>query len=199
MIPWLPLLLLQPCAICAIPCQTSYTSTVPVCHHPLHPHPHPSIPVRSTAHAHALSLSQPTYPPFPGSTRNVIASSAHVVEHPPRLVTYELAAVVIVTSHQVRHTSLVAEMTVVHRLNSRPSGLIGNSCFASSAFFTKMGRTLGIMSRRGKSMNYIIGMLRSARGGNGRGPGWRGCALDRNRQTLMRTHVRFFGVVNGLG
>jgi hypothetical protein len=196
---WLPPLSPRPCAICATPCQTSYTSMVPVFHHPLHPRPRPSIPVRSTAHAHALSPSRPTYHPSPGSIRNVTASSAHVVEHRPRLVIYELAAVVIATFRQVRHTSLIAEMTVVRRLNSRPSGLIGNSCFASSAFFTKMGRILGTMLRRGRSMNCIIGILRNARGGNERGQRWQRCALDRNRQTLMRTHVRSFHVVNGLG
>jgi hypothetical protein len=182
MILWPPPLPLHPCAICVIPCQTSYTSMAPASHHP-------PLPVPSTAHAHALSPSRPSYPPTLGSTRNVIASSAHAVEHPLWLLFYEPAAA-ITTSHRVHHTSPASGVMVVRRLNSRPSGLIGNSCSASSAFFVRTGRILGIMLRRGRLMNCIIEMWRSARGGNGRGGGWRGCALDRNCPTLMRIHVR---------
>jgi hypothetical protein len=122
---WSPPLPPHPCVVYAIPCQTSHTSMVPVSHH----HPYPSIPVRSTAHAHALSPSRPSYPPSLGSTQNVIALSAHAVEHPLRPLFYDLAAAT-TTSRRVHHTSPAAGMMVVRRLNPRPSGLIGNSCSA---------------------------------------------------------------------
>jgi hypothetical protein len=148
-------------------------------------------------HAHALSPCPPSYLPSPGSTPNAIVSSAHAVEHHLPQFFYELApAAAIMTFHRVRHTSHAAGVMAVRRPHSRPSGLIGNSCFASSAFFVMMGRISGIMLRRGRLINCIIGILRSVRGGNRRGRGWRGCALGKSCLTLTTGHVRdFFHVV----
>ena len=123
----------------------------------------------------------------------MIASSAHAVEHHLRLLFYELgAAAAIMTFHRVRHTSRATGMTAVPRPHSHPSGLIGNSCFASSAFFVMKGRISGIILRRGRLTNCIIGILRSVRGGNRRGRGWRGCALGKSCLTLTTTHVCVF-------
>jgi hypothetical protein len=101
-----------------------------ISHHLPHPLPHPSLPVQSRVHVHALSPSLPSYLLFLGSTLNAIASSARVVEHRLTPFFYELmAAAVIRTFHQVRHTSHTMGMMVVRRPHSHPSGLIGNSCF----------------------------------------------------------------------
>src|SRR5882757_9834865 len=144
-------------------------------------------------HAHALSPSPPSYLPSPGLTPNVIVSSAHAVEHHLPQFFYELAApAAIMTFHRLRHTSHAAGMMAVRLPHSRPSGLIGNSCFASSAVFVMTGRISEIMLRRGRLINCIIAILKSVRGGNRRGRGWRGCALGKSCLTLTTTHVRVF-------
>ncbi len=149
-------------------------------------------------HAHVLSPSPPSYLPSPESTLNAIASSVHAVEHHLQPFSYGLAAA-IMTFRRVRHTSRAAGMMAVRRPHSRPSGLIGNSCFASSAFFVMIGGISGIMSRRVRLMNYIIEILRSAREENRRGGRWRGCALGKSCPTLTTTRVRISFHVVELG
>ena len=159
------------------------------------------MPVQFRVHAHALSPSLPSYLLFLGSTPNAIASSARAVEHHLTRFFCELAAAAaIMTFHRVRPTSHAAGMMQVRRPHSHPSGLIGNSCFASSAFFVMTGRISGTMSRLGRSTNCIIRILRSVRGGNRGGRRWRECGLDKSCLTLTTTHVRvlFHVVILGL-